>query len=364
MGHAFYNFGFLLIACFGPPVFVSSLSVQNLFPQHKGLITAALVGCFDASSAVFIGLGALNNMGIAISTVFFGYALVPLTIAMLGLVLLPSSPVPVDSDLADSTQNSSIRQVTPDPPVHYRDHPLKEQISSHMYWMLLQTVSINMIMLNFFIATVNSQVETVDPVNGVDIAKRFALMLPLGGIVFIPLVGKITDRLGPHGGLFVLWILLLVFQALHALYQVTGLPLAAYAAFAVFALCRPLFYTLGASFTGLMFGFQTFGTVYGLLFSLAGLANLAVQPLRWIAEEYGFEVSNCILLCLQLTTLLLPIKSGATRLCRRTHDQVFRQGSLLTSPELLATIAHSPNARVIRRHSSDTRSDVSIRSLS
>eukprot|EP00404_Azadinium_spinosum_P046421 CAMPEP_0180808726 /NCGR_PEP_ID=MMETSP1038_2-20121128/63946_1 /TAXON_ID=632150 /ORGANISM="Azadinium spinosum, Strain 3D9" /LENGTH=142 /DNA_ID=CAMNT_0022849851 /DNA_START=50 /DNA_END=474 /DNA_ORIENTATION=+ len=142
-----------------------------------------------------------------------------------------------------------------------------------------------MVCLNFFIATANQQLQEANAEMAPHLAKVFAAMLPLGGIVYIPLIGSITDHLGPTKGFVVLWACFLAAAAFFGVYLTTGVPVAAYAAFALFVLCRPLFYTLAAAFTAEVFGIATFGKVYGLLFTCAGIANFAIQPLTLLADR-------------------------------------------------------------------------------
>lgn len=309
-GQYAYDGGFLLMAIFGPPVFVSTLSFTSLFPKRAGLITAALVGCFDASSAVFVWLHAVIAEGFSFSTTLAGYAAAPLLVALIALTQWPRRVVEASEGGNDGGEEEpnlcklSARAWALD------TLPLSAQLCSPVYLALVHTVSVNMVCINFFIATVNDQmlaVPTTSASTSASLAATFAWMLPAGGIIYIPLVGMITDRLGPTGGYAILVLLLLAFAALNAAYASSGDATLAYSAFTVFALCRPLFYTLGAGFTGQFFGFANFGKIYGLLFTLAGVANLAVQPLHVLAEDRGFGTANSALVAMQLTTVVLPL---------------------------------------------------------
>merc|ERR1711916_354088 len=70
----------------------------------------------------------------------------------------------------------------------------------------------------------------------------------------------------------------------------------------------PFFYTFTAAFTGHVFGFSTFGTIYGLMTSLAGLANVGVTPLQVVARSYGYGSANPCVAILQLTIVTLWLK--------------------------------------------------------
>eukprot|EP00913_Durusdinium_trenchii_P004930 g4577.t1 len=178
-----YVAGFLLMGVSGPCIFNSTLSFGNLFPKHVGLITASLVGCFDASSAVFATLAHFMTDGMSFSETFHLYMDVSL----------------------DELSGRSLQNIC----------------WSVDFLLLSYTASVTMICINFFIATI------------------FA----------------------------------------------TG-------AFMVFAFCRPLFYSLNPAFCGQRFGFTHFGTVFGLIFTISGICNLAVQPLAALAAQHGFVPVN------------------------------------------------------------------------
>merc|ERR1712187_226970 len=80
----------------------------------------------------------------------------------------------------------------------------------------------------------------------------------------------------------------------------------AYMAFFVFAFSRPLLSTLPAVFTSHMFGFATFGKVYGFLFTVAGVANYSVAALKVLAVAHGFNTANAVVVAVLFTALVLP----------------------------------------------------------
>jgi len=295
-----YVAGFLLMGVAGPVIFVSSLSFPNLFPGREGLCTAALVGCFDASSAVFVGLAWLMRSGLSFEETFTGFALVPTCVALVAFSLWPREAVQKSGHM-DGSQLSS----GGGPPL--ANLPLRKQAQTAEYLLLVQNVCVGMVCLNFFIATVDLQMSRVNAKTAPALSQAFAAMLPLGGIVYVPVVGYVVDKLGSTVGLIVLWASLLSFFVLNGTYALTGAEPAAYAAFAIFSFCRPLFYTLNAAFTGETFGFATFGLLYGLLNSLAGVANCSVAPLAALAESHGFFTTNAVLLAVQFTMVALPL---------------------------------------------------------
>merc|ERR1712203_604707 len=95
---------------------------------------------------------------------------------------------------------------------------------------------------------------------------------------------------------------------LNMAYSASGVKPLAYGVFALIAFCRPLFYTLAAAFTAEVFGMESFGKVYGLLFTLAGVANYLIQPLQMVAVVQGYDVANAILLSALFLSAALPIR--------------------------------------------------------
>eukprot|EP00405_Crypthecodinium_cohnii_P011850 CAMPEP_0206433732 /NCGR_PEP_ID=MMETSP0324_2-20121206/8700_1 /ASSEMBLY_ACC=CAM_ASM_000836 /TAXON_ID=2866 /ORGANISM="Crypthecodinium cohnii, Strain Seligo" /LENGTH=473 /DNA_ID=CAMNT_0053900037 /DNA_START=87 /DNA_END=1505 /DNA_ORIENTATION=- len=309
-GHLRYYVGFLLLAVAGPAIMNSSLSFSNLFPNRKGLICAMLVGCFDASSAVFVFLAHLVRSGVTFSAALSGYAAVPLVTASAAWAFWPSTPVATPV-LAQETCDAAECTADAAPSwwkgPHLQHLPVRQQLLSREFWLVVQTTSITMVCINFFIATAFAQLSEVNEESALKLTQTFAIMLPVGGLVYTPVIGPLVDTIGPTLGFAVLWCLYLTFQLLLRLYVETEIAAAAYLAFAVFALVRPLFYTLGASFVGQVFGFGTFGKVYGLLTTFAGIACLIVQPLGNLAANNGFEVANGVLTVAQATTAALPL---------------------------------------------------------
>jgi len=296
-----YTWGYLLMAIGGPAVFMSTVSFANLFQGREGLVTAAVVGSFDASSAVFLGLEYAMDSGVSFSTTFQGFALAPIGVSVVALLLWPGTPIAQVADEGDGNDcGSGVVAET------LQTLPLRRQIMSAEFWLVVHALSVCMVCVNFYIATVDEQVTSVDPDNGPRLAQAFATMLPLGGIVWIPLCGAVADRLSIPQAWSVLWACLLVFLFLNAVHSWTANVGVACSAFLVFSFCRPLLYTLAAGYVGTVFGFQNFGKIYGLLFTLAGIANGAVQAFRSLAQWRDFGTANLVLFAVQFTAIILP----------------------------------------------------------
>ncbi|CAL1148168.1 unnamed protein product [Cladocopium goreaui] len=289
-----YTVGFILMSLSGPYIFNCTMSFGNFFPAHAGLITACLVGSFDASSGDFAILASMIDTGLSFGTAFRLLALMTAT-CWLTTFAWPDSPV-------ESAKESERRELVK------RD--VWEICRSAEFWLLVYTASISMISLNFFIATAYPQLlsgglsgEDADTLN-----SDFAWLLPAGGIVFAPLIGTIVDRLGVAMGYIILQCTYGAFTFLLMVYSTIGTSYSfPRAAFVCFAFCRPLFYTLNPVFCGRHFGQSNFGSSFGLTLTIAGFCNLLVQPLASLANTRGFPLINSILGLLQFSTILFPI---------------------------------------------------------
>lgn len=135
--------------------------------------------------------------------------------------------------------------------------------------------------INYFVATIRPQYEAL--LGSADRAAQvnhvFDLALPLGGLVSIPLIGHLLDHTPTPT---VLATLVAAATTIGALGLVRASPAAAYANIALFVLYRPLYYTAVSDYTAKVFGFATFGTVYGAVICLAGLGNLSQPALDYL----------------------------------------------------------------------------------
>jgi hypothetical protein len=183
--------------------------------------------------------------------------------------------------------------------------------------------------INFFIQTVASQMLWYlrDHDDAIRLATTFTVLLPLGGAIGIPPVGKpvaarediriIYSHIGvllDRGGIFVASLVVLMMGIFFGIFGILGSYSAQLLSICMLVLLRPLMYTFGEhfypipssvpanipstvgdycaksgysiptdiSFTHLVFrvfGFKTFGTVYGLANSIAGLFGLILRPI-------------------------------------------------------------------------------------
>lgn len=323
--------GYLFLALGGPFVYISSFQLSNCFPRHSGLILALLTGAFDTSSAIFLAYRLIYQASGETFTPqkFFSiYLVVPLFILLAELFIMPSRSyntvadiiadaedpsrdvIPRNPNMTDQAREDYLRdqrqsrrqsvmsEMTPllgkiDVDEAHRDRERKKQISGvwgalhgrsalHQIqtpWFVLITlfVMFQMLRINYFVATVRKQYEALldSHVLAKQVNDVFDVALPLGGVLSIPFIGLILDNLSTPVTLSVLVVTATAIGVLGCLPYLS----AAYLNIFFFVIYRPFYYTAVSDYAAKVFGFYTFGKVYGLIICVSGLFNLTQSGL-------------------------------------------------------------------------------------
>lgn len=313
--------GYLFLALGGPFVFISSFQLSNTFPQNSGLILALLTGAFDSSSAIFLFYRLIYSASHGSFTpqkFFLVYLVVPLFILIVQIFVMPANSYKTVGELITQAEERTeqIDSANPNADDAARRHresvvsettsllgksatkqqteeEKKKQISGvwgalHGRSALQQIMTpwfifialftvVQMTRINYFVATVRTQYEYMlhsdalaEQVNHV-----FDVALPVGGVLSIPFIGLVLDNTSTP---FTLALLVFVATAIGVL-GVLPFLWAAYGNIILFVLYRPLYYTAVSDYAAKVFGFQTFGKVYGLIICLAGLLNFSQSGL-------------------------------------------------------------------------------------
>lgn len=137
--------------------------------------------------------------------------------------------------------------------------------------------------INYFVATIRPQYEAMfgSKEKAIAINHFFDLALPLGGIISIPFIGAILD----HTSTVVVLATLVTVATTIGVLGVLPYMWAAYANICLFVLYRPFYYTAVSDYSAKVFGFQTFGTVYGTIICLSGLLNFSQSGLDYLFHE-------------------------------------------------------------------------------
>ncbi|GMM30377.1 hypothetical protein DAMA08_031220 [Martiniozyma asiatica (nom. inval.)] len=329
-----YLVGYSLMALGGPFSYISSFQLSNAFPEKSGLILALLTGAFDTSSAVFLFYQKLylkNPSFFTLGTFYKIYLAVPIFITFVQFFIMPKEsyltpppeliPNPTEEQRALSAaaaEEENLHASTPSehtPLVDSNPAPLQRRRSSlgdaykslyieeeilesaksktqlsysifgvlhgrsaaeqfKTWWFVLMCAfaTIQMLRLNYFVATVNSQYAYLFHSNKKASAlnRIFDVALPLGGVVSIPFVGIFLDNFCTF---VVLSALLAVSLLIGTLGCIQNNWTAGVINVIIFVCYRPFFYTSISDYCAKVFGFETFGTIYGSIMTVAGLVN-------------------------------------------------------------------------------------------
>ena len=317
-------------------MFIPSFQLSNTFPKHSGLILALLTGAFDTSSAIFLIYRLIyqsTDSGFQPKQFFLIYLIVPAFILVAQIFLMPntsyktvgelvhqaSNPVndvhDSDDEVDDDTRRalinhrrahreSAVSEITDllgskNGDAHAEQEEQKQQASGvwgalhgrtaaqqvFTPWFILIALFtvLQMTRINYFVATIRTQYTEL--LHSTDRAAQlndfFDLALPLGGVISVPFIGLVLDHTST---VFVLGLLVVIATAIGVLGVIPEMW-AGYANICLFVIYRPLYYTAVSDYSAKVFGFATFGKVYGLIICLAGLFNFSAQGLDALTHK-------------------------------------------------------------------------------
>ncbi|KAF9883928.1 hypothetical protein FE257_002671 [Aspergillus nanangensis] len=326
-----YMAGNFFLALGGTFIFIPSFQIANAFPKHAGTIVALVTGAFDASAAVYLFYRLLyetNPQRYTPARFFLFYLLVPAVILLALVTVMPTHEyqntlqleVKVEKaedatrDVHDSDDeiesDGEVRRLRraraerrhdkmrmldevlgdKDERDMRRQHE-EERLDTSFVWGALHGLSareqmltpwfvlitlmtvLQMLRMNYFIATIRSQYEHMlqSEVWADHINDFFDVALPVGGVVSTPLIGFMLDRLSVPSILGIIVALTTVIGVLNSIPAMwTG-----YLTVILFVVLRPLYYSAMSDYATKVFGFATFGRVYGTIICFSGLVNFA-----------------------------------------------------------------------------------------
>jgi len=312
--------GYLFLALGGPFVFISSFQLSNTFPKRSGLILALLTGAFDTSSAVFLVYRLIyqaSRGSFTLRKFFLVYLAVPAFVLIAQVFVMPGQSYKTVGELvrqrgeSDNSRDAPMQSTDAQalPHQHSTSDPSEnttllgseandkqaqqeeekarksgvwgalhgrtatQQIMSPWFLLITLFTLLQMTRINYLVATIRTQYTEMlhSHHQAVQINDFFDVALPLGGVVAVPLIGLVLDYTSTP---FVLGLLVAIATAIGVL-GVIPETWAAYANVCLFVIYRPFFYTAVSDYAAKVFGFDTFGKVYGLIICLAGLFNFS-----------------------------------------------------------------------------------------
>ncbi|GFF65069.1 hypothetical protein CNMCM6936_003537 [Aspergillus lentulus] len=331
-GYIIANF---FLALGGTFIFVPSFQIANAFPKHAGIIVALVTGAFDASAAVYLFYRILyesNPETFTPQRFFLAYVAVPVCLLVALITIMPAqdyqSPHQLEvkmehakdptRDIHESDQeiesDSELRRVRSqraeermddmrqidrvlgdaDERRHREEQEEERHATSVVWgvlhglpahkqmatpWFILITLMtvLQMLRMNYFIATIRAQYEFMldSDTLAEQINDFFDIALPVGGVFATPFIGLLLDHLSVPNMLTIIVILTTLIGALNSV----PAAWAGYTTVTLFVLLRPLYYSAMSDYATKVFGFATFGRVYGTIICVSGLVNFSQYAL-------------------------------------------------------------------------------------
>jgi MFS family permease len=325
-----YTIGNFFLALGGTFVFLPSFQIANAFPKYTGTIVALVTGAFDASAAVYLFYRLAyeaSNRAFKPQHFFLAYLAVPVAITIAQLTFLPTESYKTqgqidmkiqkaedpmqdlhssDDELSDDEiwrrrKNRSVRRrrrlskldaLVGDQTIRklreekeeqrqeaskvwgaLHNKSAQEQMVTPWFYLLTFLTVLQMVRMNYFIATIREQyIYMLDSVElAIRVNEFFDWALPLGGVLSTPFLGALLDNVSTPG---VLSIMVLIITIIGIVSSIPALW-AGFANVILFCLLRPLYYSAMSDYATKVFGFATFGRVYGTIICFSGLVNLS-----------------------------------------------------------------------------------------
>lgn len=114
-----------------------------------------------------------------------------------------------------------------------------------------------------------------------EVNEFFDIALPLGGALTVPFIGLLLDHVSTVVVLALIVLMSTVIGALGAIPTIW----AAYSNVCLFVVFRPLYYSAMSDYAAKVFGFATFGTVYGTIVCFSGAAIFCQSGLQALVHS-------------------------------------------------------------------------------
>ncbi|EOA86687.1 hypothetical protein ACJQWK_09023 [Exserohilum turcicum] len=391
--------GYLFLALGGPFTFISSFQLSNTFPQYSGLILALLTGAFDTSSAIFLMYRLLyqgSNGHFSIKKFFLIYLAVPAFILVVQVLFMPAVSYKTVGELVttveeehvihdsdDEIEDAATVRSIQDARRAHRDsivseitsllgtkngvdqakaeekkknisgvwgalhgRTASEQIRTPWFILITLFTVLQMTRINYFVATIRTQYTYLfhDYTKAVEMNNFFDVALPVGGVLSVPFIGLLLDNTSTT---FTLALLVTIATTIGIL-GIVPETWAAYSNIILFVLYRPLYYTAVSDYSAKVFGFATFGKVYGLIICLAGLLNFSQSALD--AATHKLFRNNPVPVNVILLSLTLLVGLCLVAYVARKSNSIHREN--IEDEAETATESLMPDTSVINGYGS------------
>ncbi|KAJ6186448.1 Protein FMP42 [Penicillium mononematosum] len=322
---------FSLIRWGGTFIFVPSFQLAYAFPKHSGIIVAMVTGSFDASTAVFLLYSLVYDAtdgNISIKKFFLSYISVPVLILVAEFIYMPPHAYHTitelewkidkakdnrwdihesDEDIIVADDLSRVRSARADDRMatlneieniagdaEHREGqmrkyqelqrnsgvwgvlhgaPAGKQMLSFWFILMLFLTTLQMLRMNYFIATIRAQYLYMlgSESRAEAINRMFDIALPVGGIASTPVIGLLLNSVSVSMVFCLLTILITAIGVFNCLPYVWS----AYTTVILFVIFRPLYYSSISDYATKVFGFASFGRIYGTVVCVSGIFSLS-----------------------------------------------------------------------------------------
>jgi len=229
-----------------------------------------------------------ESLGITHGEFFLGYAVIP-AVMLVTIWLWPArpylSPIASEADTAKGKTAASQAHKIVDYHIadYYSESSFKDQLWNTTFLFGAGFTALQLLRINFYIGTVEYQLEDIDQDRYDLFTQIFSVVLPIGGVLVAPVVGWLLDSKG-----IVISVGVLVGSGL--LYGILGLLTHVsiwiqLLTFGVVAFYRAILFSGMAHYVALWFGFRNFGKLWGIIFFFAGIVNLGIYFLVRIIND-------------------------------------------------------------------------------
>eukprot|EP00005_Dracoamoeba_jomungandri_P006455 CAMPEP_0174261660 /NCGR_PEP_ID=MMETSP0439-20130205/11739_1 /TAXON_ID=0 /ORGANISM="Stereomyxa ramosa, Strain Chinc5" /LENGTH=352 /DNA_ID=CAMNT_0015346173 /DNA_START=26 /DNA_END=1081 /DNA_ORIENTATION=- len=185
---------FALLGIGGPPIVFSFIHLSNLFPRKAGTIITLLNVALDASSLIFLLFQVATDNSSKSRLWFFAvYAVIPVLL-ILSFPIWPAKPCTRPAEPEESSTSGSGDEKKEKPKADsevttiFAHLPFLKQLIKLEFLFGLVYTSIQLLRINFYIATVELQLS--DIVEDSQLwTQLFSVILPIGGVLSVPIIG-------------------------------------------------------------------------------------------------------------------------------------------------------------------------------
>jgi len=290
---------FAIMAGSGPAISLSVFHFSNLFPGYELTVMSAFSGIFTVSSLVFPMFEVLAHHGVHLGYSFGGFVLLLLPIYLIGYYVFPFTTFEHSHEGDTEQLIGVVDQGEANERLRVKKGSFKEQIKTKDYWLVIGFLAVQSLRVSMYIGTLNDRF----PKDSIYL-KAFPYMWP-GGVIFIPLIGWMLDRIG-HAFAYTVLLIVSVLYCIIDLIHIDGLQ---FITFVLISYGNVANWGMLFSYISWRFGFANYGKLLGgcsVTVAVFGLLQylFVFVTVHSLNDHYFFV--NVLMLCMNAPLLYVP----------------------------------------------------------